>query len=134
MDFLLLKKGDDYWEYDGSYRVYEAIFPYLEKSQIKKILNKIIKGYFERDGIESKLYYISNNIDYFNYCYYTTQQSENNAIAALEQILEMHILCLTGNGLIPFKERYKIKEGIEQKLPSNWIDLVDGIKDRILKI
>jgi hypothetical protein len=132
---LLLNRDDGYnWEYDGANRAYEAIFPYLGESQIKKSLEKIVEGYFnlKNDTIESKLYYIANDLEHFTYCYYKTLP-EINSVAALQKILEMHILWLTGNGSIPLKKHYVLEiEKSTTELPNSWIEFFVKLEDKIM--
>ena len=130
LDLLLKREGAYSWEYDGAYKAYEAIFPYLEEKHIRKTLESIVKGYYNSKNytVESKLYYIANDLEHFTYCYYQTLP-DINSVLALQKVLEMHILWITGNGTISLKKHYVLKN--EGKLPNSWTEFFIKLEEKI---
>jgi hypothetical protein len=128
---LLMQRKDVYsWEWDGTNRAFEAIFPYLEKEKIKSILNKLVVDYFDynRNKDEVNLFNINSDLEHFSYCYYKTLPTEDN-IDALNVILEMHSSWLTGNGVLPRKNYYINNEALN--MPLNWSDFCNKIKQKL---
>ncbi|RST76218.1 ATP-binding protein [Siminovitchia acidinfaciens] len=128
-NLLMERESGYYWEYDGANRAFEAIFPYLDKDKIRAILDNLISNYFssETSSDEVKLFSINSDLENFSYCYYETLAIQEGE-TALNLILEMHNVWLTGNGILPLKTYYTINEALD--MPENWLDFCNKLNER----
>ena len=131
-NLLMQREGGYYWEFDGANRAFEAIFPYLDKEQVRGILDNLISNYFglETSSDESKLFSINSDLENFSYCYYETLEIQEGE-TALKIILEMHNGWLTGNGILPLKTYFTMKETLD--MPENWLDFCNKFNEKLIK-
>lgn len=129
-EILMPKKDSFYWELSGDNRGFKAIFPYLDRGKIRRILNKLVSHYLEygTNREETKIFNLNCDLENFLFCYYETLSVEES-ITALKIILQMHIDWLTGNGVLPLRTYYA--KNNELDMPTNWIDFCKKIEQRI---
>lgn len=129
-ELLMQRKNAQFWESDGAYKGFKAIFQYLDSDKIEDILSKMISDYFSNEirRDETKLFCINSDLDKFVYYYYQ-KLSVEDSINALKLILDMHTDWLTGNGTLQLKTYYA--KNYQLDMPLNWSDFCSKISEKL---
>jgi hypothetical protein len=117
-NMVLKRKNNLSWESDGVLVAFEAIFLYLEDEQIHEVLMKIINDFNSLKSIDRKIDNVNSNLEHFIYFYYKNK-SEQDIEKGLKQIMNTHLLWITGNGIIDYRKKYDLI-GIGTELPESW--------------
>ncbi|WP_312421249.1 hypothetical protein [Anaerospora hongkongensis] len=128
---LLLRRYDAYfWEWDGANRLYEVIFEFLNEDQITAVLNDMIGKYFELNEFsqDSKLFGLNSDLDKLTYSYYS-RLSEADNVAAINELLKMHMDWITGDRSLVLTAQYKEKEDIS--CVTSWDDFCKALSPKI---
>ena len=118
-------------EYDGSNRLYEELFQYMEEDEITDVLKKIIDTYHYCDnaGWSSTEFGLMRDLEHFTYALFSRYDIKDN-LWALKEILKMHCIWLNGSETFEMDNLYKLKnENVEV---TDWIDFCKKIKNLLI--
>ena len=130
LDILLQRENNYSWNSDGAELAYEALFTFLNEKQIIKILSRIIENYKNTEDSDVGLNAIKSNLEYFSYFLHKNlmEQDIKNGIS---EILNTHILWLTGNNVIEYKISHEFSKKIINQ-PKSWNDFCYNLLDKFL--
>lgn len=109
----MLQNRDPHYclEWDGCYQVYDALFPYLDESDITRLWHWLVDSYRCRysDYMESADYGLMTDITQFTFALFSRYSWENN-LSALREILKMHCIWQTGDEIFTLHPRYNLRD------------------------
>ena len=83
----------------------------MNREQYQGLLNDILDCYdnYKQKYRREDVYPLSSDLEYFTNDYYTALRKEENE-EAFNQLLDMHLLWITGNGNVKVNMNYKEKK------------------------
>ncbi len=117
---MLKKRKAEQLEYDGVNRLYNVLFPYLTKDEITDVLTGILTVYHnhQSEGWASADYGLMNDLEDFTFALFSRFNIEDN-IWALQEILKMHCMWLTGSYSLTIEPVYNLRE---EECVATWSD------------
>ena len=108
---MLEKREINNLDYDGCNRLYEVLFPYLSEDEVVVILKRVIDTYYhyKNKGWTSIDFGLMNDLDTFTFALFSRFSVADN-VWALNEILKMHCLWLSGTETLDVKEIYQLEE------------------------
>lgn len=98
-------------EADGCWRVYDALFPHLDKEDVTLLIQNVVRSYQCRseDGWPSAGYGLATDLSHVVFALFSRYGLAEN-LAALREILEMHCIWLTGGRTFALSPQYELKD------------------------
>lgn len=111
MDMVLKRDPHNSLEWDSCWCVYNVLFPYLDEEDIDLLFRKTVQSYRCRcaDYWQSARYGLVTDLSYLAFALFSRYSLEDN-LSALQEILEMHCIWLTGERTFTLTPRYCLKE------------------------
>ena len=126
MHFLTHTRDHYFWEYDGSYRLLERLFPKLSNEQKTLLLKEIYVHYIHHKHDEN-VYYLNDDLGRFLH-WHSTLLSEEEKSDALEKLLSTHSTWITAFKEREFPTHYSIPLEHEDKSHLSWSELCEKIE------
>lgn len=123
---MLDKREKNFLEYDGCNRLYEIMFPYLTDDEVNKVLENVIATYYhyKEKGWTSIDFGLMTDLKYFTFALFSRFDLNDN-IWALNEILKMHCLWLSGMETLGVGEVYQFREN--ETTITGWLDMFEKL-------
>ena len=124
---MLDKKEINSLEYDGCNRLYEVLFPYLTDDEVNNVLNNVVSTYYyhKEKGWASTDYGLMTDLEHFTFALFSRFDLNDN-IWALNEILKMHCLWISGTETLGIGEVYQFREN--DKTITGWLDMFEKLE------
>ena len=123
---MLDKREINSLEYDGCNRLYEVLFPYLTDDEVNNVLNNVVSTYYyhKEKGWASTDYGLMTDLEHFTFALFSRFDLNDN-IWALNEILKMHCLWISGTETLGIGEVYQFREN--DKTITGWLDMFEKL-------
>ena len=124
---MLDKREINSLEYDGCNRLYEVLFPYLTDDEVNNVLNNVVSTYYfhKEKGWASTDYGLMTDLEHFTFALFSRFDLNDN-IWALNEILKMHCLWISGTETLGIGEVYQFREN--DKTITGWLDMFEKLE------
>lgn len=119
-EMLMQRHNAYYWNWDGANRLFEAIFKYLNKDQLKLVIIDIGDKYFNYSNKynDYDFFRLNSDLEYFALFYYASLPEDAN-VNAFNEVAKIHMDWITGNQTLPVKQQHLFKPEV---VAENWSD------------
>jgi len=124
---MLDKREINSLEYDGCNRLYEVLFLYLTDDEVNNVLNNVVFTYYyhKEKGWASTDYGLMTDLEHFTFALFSRFDLNDN-IWALNEILKMHCLWISGTETLGIGEVYQFREN--DKTITGWLDMFEKLE------
>lgn len=128
---LIMQFRADYaWEYDGIYRLYNKMWPFLRKDQKEQLYESMATNYdYYKDLYDNEilpnLYEFSNDIHRLILCE-NAEFDNNDRLKILDTLLSMHLNWITASSRRPFYCKYVT---IQEEKNATWTDICNVLRE-----